>query len=594
MGRYPFHWHMLSYSPADAAGMGGGVYLGDAVSGGHYLRNCSIAQSENRAVTVHGTCGVEVEETYAVDIKGHAFFFEDGSEQRNRVTDCVAMKVRSSGSNRLKHHDLEASGFWLTNPDNAISRNIGSDCDGRGLWNSFATRCFGLSRNAPINPNSLLIGLFEENVGHSNRMTGIVTEFPVQDEAGRVDVGVYRADEIVFALRRCQVWKNRGGGYQNRVWTPVYDGWTFADNNTIDAFGQSVAGSILRNALFVGSSLNNATPFSDPLRRAVASYNFSIDFVDLTFVNYPYVGPPAMNSHYTSYYSGGVFDGSDLYIGSPGMGHFRNSGWRLINSHPGRFSPSPYFDGQPISTPIGNRHWGLSGAVWDPHGYWGAAGNYLVPDEPFYTYGLSSSTALYPTGRSTPDLFYGLGGTWTGVASTFFAGSGPEGVRLERLDSNNNVIDEHTIGDFSTTIAQRFRHFGVLKGGRYRIVLLSGPSPSNYFNFTIENAWRPNDYLLVAAPWDGSVPVAGRLDSGFVTGTAAQGAAAGVTRVLSAVGSSISSVLADPTGQTMWQDSANNLVWIKHMGGLQLNEPTYDGRNEFSLGRRHQVRLYRQ
>src|SRR5690606_22389829 len=113
----------------------------------------------------------------------------------------------------------------------------------------------------------------------------------------------------------------------------------------------------------------------------------------------------------TFVYGGGVFDASDLYIDPVSMGMFRNSGWRLINSNPGFRTPPPYFDGFSLSVGSRNRHWGLSGAMWDPHGYWGAAGNYLVPDEPFYTYGLSSYTMVAPAGSngvSTPDVFYGI------------------------------------------------------------------------------------------------------------------------------------------------------------------------------------------
>ena len=49
MGRYPMHWHTLSYDSM-------GLLLGDAT--GHYLRNSSIHNSTNRCITIHGTNGV--------------------------------------------------------------------------------------------------------------------------------------------------------------------------------------------------------------------------------------------------------------------------------------------------------------------------------------------------------------------------------------------------------------------------------------------------------------------------------------------------------------------------------------------------------
>jgi hypothetical protein len=191
MGRYPFHWHMLSYTSANAQGAGGGVYQGDVPAGNGYLRDSAIWDSENRAVTIHATCGVTVDNVYAVQIKGHAFFIEDGSEERNTITNCVAMKLRNpTNNNHLKLHDIDsvfggagASGFWLVNPNNTITNNSASDCEGRGLWNSFATQVFGLSHNVNIRPNYIPILQFDENVGHSNKYNGIATDFAVIDEA---------------------------------------------------------------------------------------------------------------------------------------------------------------------------------------------------------------------------------------------------------------------------------------------------------------------------------------------------------------------------------------------------------------------------
>ena len=50
--------------------------------------------------------------------------------------------------------------------------------------------------------------------------------------------------------------------------------------------------------------------------------------------------------------------------------------------------------------------------------------------------------------------------------------------------------------------------------------------------------------------------------------------------------------LADPTGVTLWQDSANNLVWVKPVGGMALNVYGYDGRSDESLQRVHAIRIY--
>ena len=277
------------------------------------------------------------------------------------------------------------------------------------------------------------------------------------------------------------------------------------------------------------------------------------------------------------------------------MGMLRNEGWHLINSCAGYRTPPAYFDGFPLAVPSGGfRHWALSGAIWDPHGYWGAADQYLIPDNPFYTYGLASYQQSSPgaaNGLTTPHRFYGLGGIHPGEDAPPWQQSSGMHVRLERLDAANNVVGEHTIGDSATSAVFPFRHFGIANDGRYRLVLPATPPPGDYFNLIIDNGWRSSDSFLLAVPWDGAQPVTGRLDSGYSTHSLAARLAANTARVLTSSGSSINDVLADATGSTMWQDTAANLVWVKHVGGLAQNVYQYDGRNKDSLRQRYQLRL---
>lgn len=585
MGRYPFHWHMLSYS-------GNGEYRGDAPAGKHYVRNSAIHGSSNRALTIHGTCGVLVHETYAVDIEGHAFFFEDGPERRNTVTQCVAMKVRAP-EEKIKQHDGRPSGFWSVNPDNVIQFNSASDCEGAGFENSFALECFGLCRNVDMNPNDLAIDVFDDNVGHSCRSFGINTSKPVLDEAGDTTVLYYQHNEGPAVFRRNIVWKNKNGGYKNRVRQPVYDGWLAADNSGPDFSGATRGQSMLVNTLFIGSSLNNATPPEDPRRRAFASYHFFLNAQDITAVNFPFVNCTIVgNGQFV--YGGGVMDTSDLYLHPISVQTARSTGWRLINSCAGFRTPSPYFDPFPVAHSNGNRHWALSGALHDPYGYWGPAGNYLVPDEPFYRYGMTSYQMASPghdNGLTTPDRFYGLGHITPGVDGSPSGGSTFDPIRMERLDENNDVVDDHYIGEESTTSIFDFKHFGVKHAGRYRMVLPATTPPDDYFNVCIDNGWRADDWFLLALPWDGNTPVTGRLDHGTSGGSLANRVQAGTARELNANGNSIADVLADPTGATMWQDTANDLVWFKHVGGLTMNIPNFDGTNNDSLWRRYQLRL---
>jgi hypothetical protein len=63
LGRYPIHFHMH----------------GDA-NMQSWVKGCSIHHSFLRAVTIHGTHRVLLENNVAYDVMGHTYFFEDALE----------------------------------------------------------------------------------------------------------------------------------------------------------------------------------------------------------------------------------------------------------------------------------------------------------------------------------------------------------------------------------------------------------------------------------------------------------------------------------------------------------------------------------
>ena len=149
------------------------------------------------------------------------------------------------------------------------------------------------------------------------------------------------------------------------------------------------------------------------------------------------------------------------------------------------------------------------------------------------------------------------------------------------------------IGDGDASSVFDFKHFGIARGGRYRLRLPNAAPPGDFFNVTIDNGWRADDWFLLALPWSGSAPVTGRLDSGGGNQSLATRIQLGTARALNSAGTSLSDVIADVTGSTMWQDTANELVWVKHVGGLELNVYNYNGTDDASLMRRYQIRLSR-
>lgn len=79
LGRYPIHFHMH----------------GDAAMQS-WVKGCSIHHSFQRAVTIHGTHRVLLENNVAYDIMGHTYFFEDALEWGEGLAGaCVVYWCRS-------------------------------------------------------------------------------------------------------------------------------------------------------------------------------------------------------------------------------------------------------------------------------------------------------------------------------------------------------------------------------------------------------------------------------------------------------------------------------------------------------------------
>lgn len=163
LGRYPIHWHMQR-----------------ANGQGQYLRSSSIRESYNRAITIHGSDYVTVEDNVAFDHLGHGVFLEDGGEQYNRILRNLVLGTRrptaAEAILQTDHLFAEAQNrspavFWITNPNNEIVGNVAADCVGTGYWFALHQNPFGLSAGDPYfagrHGTSGPLGAFRDNVCHS-------------------------------------------------------------------------------------------------------------------------------------------------------------------------------------------------------------------------------------------------------------------------------------------------------------------------------------------------------------------------------------------------------------------------------------------
>lgn len=171
LGRYPFHWHMARDDGA-----------------GQYIRNSSIHNTFNRAITIHGTDNTIVEGNVCYSNLGHAVFMEDGSEMDNVLRGNLTMSTKRpavsstrpviddetipSDNELNEFRNRTPAAYWITNPNNTIEGNVAAGTEGTGFWLIFSEFVTGLSadpnhlHNATYQPYLQPLGIFKDNVAH--------------------------------------------------------------------------------------------------------------------------------------------------------------------------------------------------------------------------------------------------------------------------------------------------------------------------------------------------------------------------------------------------------------------------------------------
>jgi len=276
LARYPIHWHVA----------------GDVT--GQYARNNSIWKSFNRCITVHGSHAASVEGNVCHDHLGHGFFLEDGVEARNSIVGNLGVLGRvPAATERLLASDSRPATFWITNPDNVVRGNVAAGSNGFGFWYALPEHPTGMSTSASIWPRFTPLREFSGNVAHSNRSGALnVDDGPMPDGntettnyAPRMDPtqsssAVVPADFhnfVAFKQRGRAVWmRGRGLRLTGAVLADNGIGATFAANDTY-----------LQDALLVGETANNATPFPTGFPvRGFEYYDGLVGAQRVTFVNY--------------------------------------------------------------------------------------------------------------------------------------------------------------------------------------------------------------------------------------------------------------------------------------------------------------------
>ncbi|KAL1767893.1 fibrocystin-L isoform X2 [Sigmodon hispidus] len=241
LGRYPIHWHLL----------------GD-LQFKSYVRGCAIHQTFNRAVTIHNTHHLLVEKNIIYDIKGGAFFIEDGIEHGNILQYNLAIFVQQSTS--LLNDDVTPAAFWVTNPNNTIRHNVAAGGTHFGFWYRMNDHPDGPSYDRNICQKRIPLGEFFNNTVHSQGWFGLwIFEeyFPMETGSctSIVPVPAIFNSLTVWNCQKGAEWVNGGAlQFHNFVMVNNYEAGIETKRilaSYIGGWGE-INGAVVKNAKIVG------------------------------------------------------------------------------------------------------------------------------------------------------------------------------------------------------------------------------------------------------------------------------------------------------------------------------------------------------
>ncbi|CAL8088348.1 unnamed protein product [Calicophoron daubneyi] len=148
MGRYPIHFHL------------------NGRMNGSYVRGCSIHHTFNRAVNIHNTHEVLIENNVVYNVFGGALFLEDGIEHGNVIQYNLFVYVRKTTS--LLNDDVVPAAYWITQPNNTVQHNVAAGGTNFGFWYRMLEHPDGPSSTNDVCPRIIPMGIFYNNTVHSH------------------------------------------------------------------------------------------------------------------------------------------------------------------------------------------------------------------------------------------------------------------------------------------------------------------------------------------------------------------------------------------------------------------------------------------
>jgi hypothetical protein len=140
-------------------------------------------------------------------------------------------------ADRILASDATPATFWITNPANRYVDNVAAGSQGHGFWYALPAQPTGLSTGQPDRPTFTALGMFRDNVAHSNTRDGLhVDQGPLPD--GTTATTSYRPRQgpnatspaVVAVFQNFVAWKNANRGVWLRGTEHRMPGALFADN----------------------------------------------------------------------------------------------------------------------------------------------------------------------------------------------------------------------------------------------------------------------------------------------------------------------------------------------------------------------------
>ncbi len=178
---------------------------------GSYVSRVAIHDTFQRAITIHWSHALLINEVVAYNITGHAYFLEDAIENGNVLLRNLGAVIQP---HNLIESDAKASVFWLTNPANHLRHNVAVGGN-FGYWYAIAQHPIGKAVDYETNliwPRAVPAGDFKYNRAHSPLSTGLFYDEGVVDTFGFTEMSSFRPRNIPPVLGLTQEEKNKFNG----------------------------------------------------------------------------------------------------------------------------------------------------------------------------------------------------------------------------------------------------------------------------------------------------------------------------------------------------------------------------------------------